>query len=286
MSLSITAVIPTYNRAVSLPRAIESIIKQSHAVDEILIIDDGSSDSTEQVCAGFGNNLRYIRHSTNKGASAARNTGIREASKEWIAFLDSDDYWLEDKLVKQMRFMHDHNLNVSCTNFSLIGADGGERGQSLEKDEILTRSNFLWGCFVCPGSTMIARKDLFAKYGYFDESLRRLEDWDWFLRITENEQVGNLQDVLSVVNNTGFPKERDVIGSLQLIRQRYIESGAFTSREKRHVKAGMAMESAKMAWIKKNYPQMLYYLLKSLCHAPRGNRAFHFVAARKLGQAS
>lgn len=285
MSLSISAVIPAYNRARCLSRAIDSVINQSPAADEIIVVDDCSSDSTPQICAAFGDRIHYIRHPENKGASAARNTGVSAASSEWVAFLDSDDYWLANKTGKQLQFMEDNNLNVACTNYLLVDQDGTGKGQSLIKEEILEQRDFLWGCYVCPGSTMIARKALFEECGYFDESLKRLEDWDWFLRVTKTENVGNLLDVLSVINKTGFPQEQDVIASLATMRQRYLESDVFSGREKRRIRAGMAMESAKMAWLRKNYPLMLFYMLKSLCQVPVGNQAFHIVAARKLGQA-
>ena len=285
MSLSISAVIPAYNRARCLSRAIDSVINQSPGVDEIIVVDDCSSDSTGQICSGFGDAIHYIRHPVNKGASAARNTGVSAASSEWVAFLDSDDYWLANKIGKQLQFMEDNNLNVACTNFRLVDQNGAVKGQSLIKAEILQQPDFLWGCYVCPGSTMIARKVLFEECGYFDESLKRLEDWDWFLRVTKTEKVGNLPDVLSVINNTGFPQEQDVITSLATMRQRYLESDVFSVRQKRCIRSGMAMESAKMAWLRKNYPLMLFYLLKSLCHVPFGNQAFRIVAARKLGRA-
>ena len=154
MFLSVSAVIPTYNRARCLPRAIKSVIGQSPTVDEIIVVDDCSTDSTREVCAEFSEAVKYIRHSSNRGASAARNTGIREARNEWVAFLDSDDYWLMNKLEKQMRFMTERGFRVSCTDFTLYHRSGAERGHSLVKDELLDLRHFLWGCFICPGKEM------------------------------------------------------------------------------------------------------------------------------------
>ena len=282
MPIDVAVVIPTYQRAQSVGRAIESVINQSWAPAEIIVVDDCSSDATEEVCAGFGDRIRYLRHSENRGAAAARNTGIRAATSEWIAFLDADDHWLADKLERQMGFMTGQSLLVSCTDFTLVHRNGAERGHSLVTDGILDLRHFLWGCFVCPGSTMVVRKSIFDQYGYFDETLRRLEDWDWFLRIARNERVGNLREALSVINDTGFPREADVISSLKLIRRKYLEDSSFSNREKRCIRAGMAMEVAKLAWIRKNYLLLALYLFKSLCHAPLGNRAFHTVVARKL----
>jgi glycosyltransferase involved in cell wall biosynthesis len=282
MPLDVTVVIPAYLRAQSLGKAIESGIKHAQVPAEIIVVDDCSTDKTGEVCKGFGDKIRYLRHSENRGAAAARNTGVRAASSEWIAFLDADDHWLVNKLGKQMRFMTERGFRVSCTDFTLVHRSGAERGHSLVKDELLELRHFLWGCFICPGSTMIVRKAVFEQFGYFDESLRRLEDWDWFLRIARHEQVGNLREVLSVINDTGFPHESAVVSSLEIIRSKYMGTGGFSNREKRCIRAGMAMEAAKMAWVREDYLLLVLYLIKSLCHAPLGNRAFNTVVARKL----
>src|SRR5258706_1971108 len=96
----ISAVIPTYNRSQVLKRAIESVIAQTRPVDEIVVVDDGSTDETASTVAAFGDQVRYI-HQHNQGISGARNTAIRAASGDWIALLDDDDEWLPEKVRKQ-----------------------------------------------------------------------------------------------------------------------------------------------------------------------------------------
>ena len=95
--IRISAVIPTYNRGHIVGRAIESALAQEYAPSEVIIIDDGSNDRTLQVVETYGHRVRYV-HQANAGVSASRNRGIREAEFEWIAFLDSDDYWLPGHL--------------------------------------------------------------------------------------------------------------------------------------------------------------------------------------------
>ena len=98
-----SVIIPTYNRAHLVGRAIQSVIDQTFIGWELLLIDDGSTDDTEKVVKRFcDHRIRYLRHEVNKGAGAARNTGIRESSGEYIALLDSDDEWLPEKLDKQL----------------------------------------------------------------------------------------------------------------------------------------------------------------------------------------
>ena len=95
--IRISAVIPTYNRGHIVGRAIESALAQEYAPSEVIIVDDGSNDRTLQVVETYGHRVRYV-HQANAGVSASRNRGIREAEFEWIAFLDSDDYWLPGHL--------------------------------------------------------------------------------------------------------------------------------------------------------------------------------------------
>ena len=100
MSITVSAVIPAYNAGKYVGRAIESVLAQTHKADEIIVVNDGSSDDTAEVVERFGGAVRFIRQE-NAGASVARNTGIEAATSEWIAFLDADDEWLPNKLKLQ-----------------------------------------------------------------------------------------------------------------------------------------------------------------------------------------
>ncbi|MHC5139531.1 MAG: glycosyltransferase family 2 protein, partial [Planctomycetota bacterium] len=103
--LTISAVIPAYNAAKYIARSIDSVLAQTHPVDEIVIVDDGSTDNTAAIIKDYGDKVRYI-HQPNAGVSAARNTGIEAATGNWIAFLDADDEWLPEKIKRQVE-----NLN-------------------------------------------------------------------------------------------------------------------------------------------------------------------------------
>src|SRR5215469_7092565 len=99
---SVAVVIPVYNGAATVGRAIDSVLGQTRRPEEIIVVDDGSSDATPEVVAGYGSRIRYHRRK-NSGASAARNFGVHAATASWIAFLDHDDEWLPDKISVQMR---------------------------------------------------------------------------------------------------------------------------------------------------------------------------------------
>ena len=120
----VSVVIPTYNRAATLGRAIRSALEQDYAPLEIVVVDDCSSDGTTAILAEFGDSIRVLRHRDNCGASNSRNTGIDGARGEYIAFLDSDDYWRNDKTSSQMAFMREHQFAMSCTGFSSVYQQG------------------------------------------------------------------------------------------------------------------------------------------------------------------
>lgn len=101
---TVSIIIPTYNRRQSIGRFIKSVLNQTYRDFELIIVDDGSTDNTRELVAGFNNErIRYVRHEENKGEAAARNTGIKAARGEYIASHDSDDEWLHEKLAKQIR---------------------------------------------------------------------------------------------------------------------------------------------------------------------------------------
>ncbi|MEM3407746.1 MAG: glycosyltransferase [Nitrososphaerota archaeon] len=185
----VSVIIPTYNRAWLLSKAVESVLNQSYQNFEVIIIDDCSEDDTKNLVKKFKDRrIRYIRHRKRKGAAAARNTGIKAAKGNYIAFQDSDDYWHPKKLEKQMRtFLNaPHDLGVVYTSFWRI--DGNKkvyypRPHIKPKEgylhEVLLKTNFI-GL-----STAVVKRKCFEKAGVFDEDLPRQQDWDLWLRISK-----------------------------------------------------------------------------------------------------
>ena len=123
---AISVVVPTYNRARLLPRALESALPQLRPGDEVIVVDDGSTDGTEAVLAPYRGRIRYVR-TANRGAGAARNRGVQEAQCPLVAFLDSDDEWMPDKLALQRAFMARRpDVLFAFTDFALRERDGSE----------------------------------------------------------------------------------------------------------------------------------------------------------------
>lgn len=180
--MQISVVIPTYNRYEFLKRALHSVFAQTYLPNEVIVIDDGSTDNTENIHHDFPT-IKYI-YQDNKGVSSARNLGIKNAQNGWIAFLDSDDEWHKDKLQEQVSF-HKKNVNIlmSYTDEKWI-RDSKEvkipkKFHKIGKDIFAENIEY---CNIAPSSVMI-HISLLNKVGLFDESLEVCEDYDLWLRV-------------------------------------------------------------------------------------------------------
>jgi glycosyltransferase involved in cell wall biosynthesis len=181
----VSVIIPAFDRPRRLVRAIRSILSQTFKDYEIIVVDDGSSEDTEEALDPYMPLIHYIRHHENRGVSAARNTGIRCSTAPWIALLDSDDYWLEDKLCVQMEYL-DQNPGAFACQTEEIWIRNGRRVNPKRKHkkpsgDIFARSLAL--CLVSP-SSVILKRSLLEEVGLFDETLPAAEDYDLWLRIS------------------------------------------------------------------------------------------------------
>jgi len=198
MNPLVSIIIPTYNRKNMVKEAIESVFKQSYTNYELFVIDDGSDDNTFELINQYKDNLYYL-YIRNRGVSKARNLGVTLSRGEYISFLDSDDYWLPDKLRKQVRFMEE-NPNCSVSQTDEIWIKNGERVNPKKKHR--KRSGDIFGqslklCAVSPSSVMI-KKSLFDSVGVFDETFPVCEDYDLWLRISKDHKVLLLNEKLVV----------------------------------------------------------------------------------------
>ena len=188
-SFSISVVIPTFNRLIYLERAIKSVLNQTISVNEIIIVDDGSDDGTSEFIHSNYPNLKYIFQS-NSGVSAARNTGIKAASSNWIAFLDSDDAWVTNKIQKQITELELNPEMNFCHSNEIWIRNGSEIKQKNTHKKFggFIFDKCLDKCRISP-STVICRKSLLIKLNGFDEDLAICEDYDLWLRITSDNPV-------------------------------------------------------------------------------------------------
>lgn len=203
----ISIIIPTYNRAHLINRAIESVLNQTYGKFELLVVDDCSNDDTESVVSSFDDfRIRYIKCDKNGGAAAARNRGIKEAKYDWIAFLDSDDVWRTDKLEKQVAAMDGVAGLVYCT-FLRHPSDGTEEtlmpssDRSVDRRQGIMFGELLLGNFIGMPTIMV-HKSVFNDAGLFDENLRCYEDYDFLLRASQYTRFLHVDEVLVDVYET------------------------------------------------------------------------------------
>jgi glycosyltransferase involved in cell wall biosynthesis len=182
MAPTVSVIIPAYNRAETISRAINSVLGQSFKDIEIIVVDDGSTDGTSDVVQQIGDARIQIIHQThNQGAAAARNAGMKSARGKYIAWLDSDDEWLPDKLKIQLAAFEQAapNQKASYTASERIDQRFGSR---VYIPQCPDRKKLFLGCDLGPGSTLLFERSVLEKVGYLDPSFKRYEDWDWLLR--------------------------------------------------------------------------------------------------------
>lgn len=181
----VSVIIPTFNRLVKVSRAILSVLSQTFADFEIIVIDDGSVDETLDSLDRFNGEIRIIRHSINRGVSEARNSGIRASRAQLIAFLDSDDYWMPEKLDVQVKFFLENPDAMICQTEEIWIRNGvrvNPRNRHLKPSgDIFEQSLKL--CLVSPSAVML-RKSLLEEVGLFDQDFPVCEDYDLWLRIS------------------------------------------------------------------------------------------------------
>ena len=281
--MRVSAIIPVFNRAATVGAALRSILDQPSVPLEVVVVDDGSADDLAGALAPFaGAPLRVIRHPANAGAAAARNTGIAAASGEWIALLDSDDVWLPGKLERQLAFLESRGLAAGCTAYTL------RRGQSLDQrvpggGESLGLADLVWGCYVSPGSTLLARRQVWAEIGPLDPAFRRYEDWDWLMRLTSRHRLGLLAEPLAEIRLSGPPDPAQVLAGLDLLERRHAEPLRRDHPELyRRFRAGLAIERAGLAFRRRRPLAASWHVLASLALVPFGNFAFANVVAPRL----
>lgn len=199
MKMHISVIIPVYNRAEKAEKAIESALGQSHPPSEVIVVDDGSSDDLGRRVKRLNDRrLRYVRQE-NRGVSAARNLGIQSSSSEWLALLDSDDYWLPDKLKAQVEY-HERRPDSLLSQTDELWIRNGIRVNPKEYHLKVDGDVFLKSlerCMISPSATMI-KKTLLEDIGCFDETLPACEDYDLWLRIACRYPVGLVKEKLVV----------------------------------------------------------------------------------------
>ncbi|MCM8774619.1 MAG: glycosyltransferase family 2 protein, partial [Candidatus Omnitrophica bacterium] len=216
-NLLVSVVIPTYNRAYSLKRAIESVSNQTYKNLEIIIVDDGSIDNTEEIVSYFKDpRIQYLHHLQNRGPSSARNTGIKNSKGDLIALLDSDDEYFPQKIEKSVEvFMNcSSRIGIVSSNHYIIRE--GKKKLGIEKFSPKRR------LFPLP-STWVIRRKVIEKIGLFDERILVGEDIDFFCRVRRKFSFYFIEQPLVIK----YPSQDNIFSSIEnviSIREKYLPS--------------------------------------------------------------
>ena len=274
---TVSVVIPVFERQAQGIEALRSALAQIGAKDEIVIVDDGSKEPFWLPdYAAADPRVTLIRHDVNRGAAAARNTGVKAALGTWIAFLDSDDLWLPGKLDAQralaLEASRGQGLWAIATGFRRLDAVNDGRGEDLLPVPASTIRQFASGCWFAPGSTVLLPASAFDRLGGFDTSLGRLEDLDWFLRFgIAGGRLAVAPVIGSVVRVGGRPDPARVDAARERLADKWINgSGRLPdASDRRRLRAYLDLESASANYYAGKTLRAVVRLGSSLLRVPR-----------------
>ena len=295
MSKLVSVVIPTYNYARFVGRAIDSVLAQAYAPVECVVVDDGSRDETPQVLARYGDRIRAIRQE-NSGLSAARNTGIRAARGEYVAVLDSDDYFRPDKLAKQVALIESApGLGAVGCDVQHVDADGKELHRRHFVDPpaaldeqlraVATRRAWVGGS----GSGGLFPRSVFDQVGLFDETLRAAEDWDMWMRIAARFPIRNATDAVTCISLHGTGSFRNA-EKMETNQWKVYElavgrwPGVLDARTRRRMRANILADAGGEYIFGKEYKMALRRYAASLRQWPMQRLRWYAVARLLLRQ--
>ncbi len=261
---TVSVIIPTYNRADLISRSIGSVLNQTFKDFEVLVIDDGSTDNTENIINSFNNSrIKYIKNKKNIGAAAARNIGIKIAKGKYIAFQDSDDEWMPEKLEKQINiFKTSSRENIVYAGFWRIRDN---RKTYIPLDRVKQKEGNLYkellkGNFIST-QTILAKKECFEKAGMFDENLPRFQDWELVLRLSKHYDFKFIDEPLALCYFT--PKSISansdaLLEAFKIIKEKYFKDLDSKLLAKHYFRVGNSLCSDK------KFKQGRSYFIKSI----------------------
>jgi len=274
--LRVSTIIPVFGRHDVLRRAVASVLRQSHPVHEVIVVDDASHPPISDDDVGSSDaRVRVIRSLRNGGPASARNMGIEASSGELIAFLDSDDVWYANKLEVQI---HEYQKRASRSELCAIvcswdvvhpGRPSTYSRRPLESGALV---DFASGCWYSPGSTLLINRSAFDRVGLFADGLRRLEDFEWFLRFAAaGGKLYSAPVVGAAIRHGRRAFYSDVRLAAAEILRRFRAETSFDppSPVYRRLRAWLHVELAAAARNEKSWGRLFWHLACSFCLVPR-----------------
>lgn len=271
--VEISIVIPAYNRAATIARCVESVLAQDFPSFEVVVADDGSTDTTRAIVAAIADpRVRLVARASNGGAAAARNTGVAAARGRYIAFLDSDDVFLPGKLAAQHAALCAAGPaeRLSCTAFRIELLDQGQIIDWYHKPDAATFDGLIKGCSLGPGSTLMAERRVFEEIGPLDTTLRRFEDWEWLLRyVAAGGEILVLNTILTHIYNRRGRLSRDTWRAAErLIAKRDAAFPQASPRLRREANFSIWTQVAGTAFYARDYPTLLRAVARAVREQP------------------
>ncbi len=275
-TVGVSAIIPTYNRRELVQRAIDSVLAQTRAVDEILVVDDGSTDGTaDALAARYGDRVTVMRQA-NGGVSAARNAGMGAARGRYFALLDSDDLWMPEKTARQLAFLDAHpDFGMVLCDVERVDADGAPIDEFRRREAIPVDGWALAGVLgnpaLVPASAML-RREVFDDIGGFDTALRTAEDLDFHLRVARRWQIGVVEGFLvrAMRGHDGLSAEASTYDDYVRVVERAVAdcAGVVDDRVRHHALASTYVRNARGMLMRKRWVDALRLARKAWRFAP------------------
>jgi len=267
---TVSVIIPTYNRAHLVSRAVRSVLDQTYQDFELVVVDDASTDNTEKVVKGFNDDrIRYFHHSENRGGSAARNTGIEAAKGEFIAFLDDDDEWLPPHLaltVETMERLSD-DWGVVYTGYRVITRRKTARFCPKLKGQILKEILVEGSPAALP--TFLIRRSCFDQVGLFDERFPRHQDVEMHIRLAKSYKYYPIHELSVQIYESPSPAVEKVQLAKKLLVDRFSEEiRSLGYIGKREFYSSYYVDLARLHFEQKDLREGFYWLAKGMIQYP------------------
>lgn len=281
----ISVVLPAFNSRRTLGDALASALEQTFDELEIIVVDDGSTDRTADVAMANDNpRVRLVRHDRNLGTAAARNSGVAVARGRFVAFLDSDDCWFPEKLETQFALLEAAGGDAAVpgsVHSVLLRRPAGQISRHLLPVDLDLRRDLMWGCRLCPGSTLLVTRDCLDAVGPFDATLERLEDWDWLLRFSERYRLAVASAPLASVRHPSRATLEQVNAALRILRVKHVAASARLDWvERRKLESTLYIEGAGAAYRDGDVVRAVLATARALARYPFRNTSFYRRVAR------
>ena len=285
----VSAVIPTYGRPEFLKRAVRSVNEQSYPAIELLVIDDKSPQPAVETLAGVDTgsirSVRCVRHDENRGANAARNTGIRRSNGELVAFLDNDDRWLPEKIDRQVDRFRDgpQELGVVTVGSRIVDEHGNQLGVKRSSVEGNAVKSLLYGGIVGSFSRVMVKTEVIDRAGSLDESFPSWQDREWYLRLAKHSTFASDGSVLVERRidseeriSDDFEQKRDVSYPRFLKKHRPFAAEQGSLAERKFV-AGLSRALGFSGLSNGYYRDAIWYLIVAVKNYPLDPKAYLYL---------